>query len=204
MLTSFRAGLILSMAAVWSLTLTGVSQADDLIPNRVFANAYHVTVTSGTNDAGVADTQAGALEAATNGVINHAAGNGQIDGFDTWESDDTGVLSDFVGLGYESPATFDILTVELGNQFVDGGDWEEEPRVFILKNPVMNSDQVRPEISPNWVEVSAAAFNYPEEPEHVFDPLVIQGPGETIHFLLTGICRRTHRLGMGRRWRRWE
>ncbi len=101
-----------------------VALSDPLVPNQIFSNTYHVTAVSGS-DGSLEDTQAGALTAATNGVIEYAIGNGQIDGFDTWQSDNTGVGTDFVGLGYESPAAFEILTVELGNQFVDGGDWEE-------------------------------------------------------------------------------
>ncbi len=144
----------------------------------------------GGNDGALADTQDGALVAATNGIVNHGTGNGQIDGFDTWQSDDTGVTTDFVGLGYDIPATFDIVTVELGNQFVDGGDWEVAPNIYILKNPVMNSDSVRPEISPNWVEVSGTETN-----GHEFDSLVLPGPGEELTFQLTGTA--DQRTGWG-------
>ncbi|MCA9168984.1 MAG: hypothetical protein KDB23_15025, partial [Planctomycetales bacterium] len=163
-------------------------------PTKVFSNAYHVTAT-GASDGAVPDTQAGALEVVTNGIIDHGTGNGQVDGFDTWQSDNQGVGTDFVGLGYDSAATFDVVTVALGNQFVDGGDWQEPPKVYILKNPIMNSDMVRPEISPNWVEVSAVSFNLPEEEEHLFDSLVTQGPGGMVHFQLQGTA--AERTGWG-------
>ncbi len=157
-------------------------RAEVLTPSTVYANAFHVTVLNG-NDATLGDVQAGAFITATNGTIRHGSGSGQIDGFDTWEADDTGAVTDFVGLGYNSPATFDNVTVELGNQFVDGGDWESAPSVYILKNPVMNSESVRPERSPNWIEVPAVLIS---DPVHVFDPLVIQGPGGTVRFAVGG------------------
>lgn len=154
-------------------------------PTRVFANAYHVTAINGDN-ASVPDSQAGALMTVTNGIIDHGTGNGQVDGFDTWQADDFGVATDFVGLGYDAPVTLDWVTVELGNQFVDGGDWEEEPKVYLLKNPVMNSDSVRPEISPNWVEIPASLFALDGEDLHEFDDFVIPGAGGTIRMALEG------------------
>jgi hypothetical protein len=172
----------------------GTSRADVLTPSDVYANTFHVTAQNGA-DGVLPDNQRGAFRVATNGIVDHGTGNGQVDGFDTWQSDNTGVHSDFVGLGYDFPATFDTLTIELGNQFVDGGDWEEMPKVYILKNPVMNSESVRPEISPNWVEVGATLFAQGGETLHEFDPIVIQGEGGTIRLALTGSAE--ERTGWG-------
>lgn len=73
--------------------------------------------------------------------------------------------SDFVGLGYATPQVFGVVSVDLGYQFGDGGNWSLEPRVFLLKRPV-NTFQNPPETDPlNWVEVPARllsgnVFNY--------------------------------------------
>jgi hypothetical protein len=184
MLLRFRATVVALVTVLHLLTLRS-SSAELLAPSRLYANVYHVTAVGGNND-GFADNQDGAFTAATNGIINHGTGDGQIDGFDTWQNDNTGVATDFVGLGYDFSATFDIVTVELGNQFVDGGDWESEPKVYILKNPALSSESIRPELSSSWVEVAAVPFNLPEEDEHAFDFLVTQGAGGTIHFALEG------------------
>jgi hypothetical protein len=178
---------VVLVACFLLLSLSSVREAgaEVLSPSRLYANVYHVTAVDGNNGA-LPETQDGAFEAATNGIIDHGTGNGQVDGFDTWQSDNTGVATDFVGLGYDSPAIFDIVTVELGNQFVDGGDWETVPKVYVLKNPVLSAESIRPELNPGWVEVAAVPFNLPEEDEHSFDFLVTQGPGGTIHFALEG------------------
>jgi hypothetical protein len=181
----FTRMMLIMCGLLLNLALTHEAGAEILTPARLYANVYHVTAIGG-NDAALADTQAGAFEAATNGIINHGTGAGQVDGFDTWQADDFGETTDFVGLGYDFPATFDIVTVELGNQFVDGGDWQAVPKVYVLKNPNLAAESIRPELNSGWVEVPAVPFNLPEEEEHVFDPLVIQGPGGTIHFALEG------------------
>lgn len=88
----------------------------------------------------------------TNGLFNYASadgttfsGNGiQYFGF-----------SDFVGLTFSQPQVFGVMKVDLGRQFVDGGDWSEKPRLYLLKDPV-DSNQAYPETSPHWVQVTNA------------------------------------------------
>jgi len=63
--------------------------------------------------------------------------------------------SNFVGLQYNQPSVFNLLKVDLGYQFGDGGDWAAQPRVFILKNPVYTA-QTAPETDPaDWLPVPA-------------------------------------------------
>lgn len=67
--------------------------------------------------------------------------------------------SDFVGLTYAQPQAFSLLKVDLGWQFVNGGDWGYQPKVFILKNPV-DSNQTAPENDPaDWVQVPASLIS---------------------------------------------
>lgn len=116
----------------------------------------------------------------TNGTVDHAGAN---DGFDTWQNDTTGTLTDFVGLQYRSQYRFDTITAELAGQFADGGDWEVQPRVFILKNPV-DTAGTRPESDPaNWTEITGLT----ESTGHVFGPIVVPGPGGTVKFDLTSV-----------------
>ncbi len=64
-------------------------------------------------------------------------------------------LSDFAGVTYSQPQAFGLVRVDLGWQFVDGGDWAYPPRVFILKSPI-DTNQTPPEDDPvDWLEVPA-------------------------------------------------
>jgi hypothetical protein len=155
------------------------ASAQTLAPTSALMNVFHAPR---LNNAAVAENQANAFAILTNGIIDRAA----VDRIDSWHSDDTGVASDFVGLRYGSPNRFDSITLELGFQFVDGGDWEAMPRVYILKNPTLVGDTVPPELSPNWVEVTGAT----ETAGHVFSPLVTFGEpttNGTIRLDLSGI-----------------
>src|SRR5690606_16466525 len=82
---------------------------------------------------------------------------------------------------------------ELGHQFGDGGDWDEKPKVYILKNPI-DTDTSAPESDPaNWLELDA-----PEITGHVFSPLSqpFGTPGETLTFDLSGFSTE-QRTGWG-------
>jgi hypothetical protein len=139
-------------------------------PVNIVSNAYHVPVLGGD---GYTDIRGAAFEVITNGIVDHG-GAGHADGYDTFQGDNVGE-TDFVGLQYNTQVKFDKITIELGNQFGDGGDWEAVPKVYILKNPV-DTDMTRPELDPtNWTEVPAT-----EVGGHVFDPAVVPGAGGTI------------------------
>jgi MYXO-CTERM domain-containing protein len=146
------------------------------------------------NDDGISAGIRGIVfQAVTNGVVHHGGPpTAQFDGFDTFEGDVSGFLNDFVGLQYGSQARFDTITIEMGNQFVDGGDWEVEPRIFILKNPV-DTDTTRPEEDPtNWVEITG----FTETTGHVFSSDVVPGSGGTMTFDLAAIPA-ANRTGYG-------
>ena len=131
--------------------------AQTLTPSSALLNAFHAPRIA---DAAVAETQANGFTILTNGVVDRD----DVDRIDTWHADNTGVVTDFVGLQYASPNRFDTINIELGFQFGDGGDWQSMPRVFILKNPTLVGDTVPPEMSPNWAEV----FGATETAGHIF------------------------------------
>lgn len=175
-------------AAVFVLTNASVTQAQQLTPLNIVSNAFHSTVVNGDYGA-VTDDQAGAFTVVTNGIIAHDFTTTR-DNYDTWESDALGVATDFVGLVYASPARFDSVTVELGYQFGDGGEWESEPYVYLLKNPAFYPDMTRPELISSWVQVPATLTS-----GHVFTPESVSGAGGTVTFELTGPAE--ERVGWG-------
>ncbi|HEY5911908.1 MAG TPA: LamG-like jellyroll fold domain-containing protein [Verrucomicrobiae bacterium] len=111
-----------------------------LAPINLVANVYH----SPDNN------RPACFTLATDGIVdsfNNAAG------FDTWSGG--GQPSEFVGLVYDYNQDFEVVRVDLGNQFGDGGSWAVQPKLYILKNPV-DSNQTRPETDPtDWAEVPA-------------------------------------------------
>jgi hypothetical protein len=152
-----------------------------LRPVNIIANAYN---SPGRNNDGLAHVvdhiRGQTFASVTNGVVDHA---GAADGFDTFQGDAAGTLTDFVGLQYSSINRFDSITVDLANQFADGGDWDSTPRLFILKNPV-DTNTSRPETDPtNWQEIIGA----PETTGHAYSPLVAPGPGGTMTFNLSSL-----------------
>src|ERR1035437_9986538 len=68
---------------------------------------------------------------ATDGIVTDSNGGA---GFATWTGG--GQPSEFVGLIYDHNQDFEVVRVDLGNQFGDGGSWAVQPKVYILKNPV--------------------------------------------------------------------
>jgi hypothetical protein len=171
------------VAAAGPITLT--APATPQITN-VVSNNYNSPNYSGGNFTPV---RAEAFVSVTNGIVEHFAGG---DGFDNWNADAAGVENDFVGLTYNTRVRFDTVTVELGNQFDDGGDWESTPKVYILKHPV-DTNNVAPETDPaNWLELPAVA----ETTGHVFSPIVVPGDGGTISLDLTAL-NAAQRTGWG-------
>ncbi len=159
-----------------------------LKPVGVVSNAYHSVA---IGDDLVGDRRAIALKSLVNGIIDRVNNNG--DGFDTWHGDGAGVFTDFVGLQYASLNVFDSVTIELGRQFGDGGDWDAKPKVYILKNPI-DTNTSAPENDPaNWLELDA-----PETTGHVFDPLTLPAgtPGGTIRLDLSAFSEQD-RTGWG-------
>jgi len=111
-----------------------------LAPVNLVADIYH----SPDND------RAGCYTLATDGIVTDSNGGA---GFDTWTGG--GQPSEFVGLIYDHNQDFEVVRVDLGFQFGDGGSWASQPKVYILKNPV-DSSQTRPETDPtDWAEVPA-------------------------------------------------
>ena len=96
-----------------------------------------------------------ALSIATDGVISTAT-DGSDNFQNQWDTYFDGVgLTDFAGLYYGTPVTFDSVTADtftLG--FGDGGDWETTPKVYILRVPYY-TEAIRPELHPYWEEVPA-------------------------------------------------
>lgn len=146
-------------------------------PVQVIANVYN---SIGRNGDGLDPNRGQAFASVNNGLLDSNVGLAN-DGFDTC----CGPLTDFVGLQYGVVNRFDTITVHLGNQFIDGGDWDSMPRIFILKNPV-DTNQTRPETdTANWREITGAV----ETTGHVFTPVTI-GPnvaGGTLIFDLSAI-----------------
>ena len=91
------------------------------------------------------------LKALTNGIVqsSSSANTANCDTF----GGPLG-LSDFAGLIYNQPQVFGAVRVDLGYQFVDGGDWSAAPNVYLLKSPVDTSANP-PETNPNWIQVPA-------------------------------------------------
>jgi len=106
--------------------------------------------------------RAAALARSTDGLVQHDAN------LTTWTTfGGAQGLSDFVGLTYPQPQVFAALQVDLGYQFVDGGDWAAAPEVYLLNNPV-DTDQTPPESDLiNWTEVPGALIS-----GNVFDAAV--------------------------------
>jgi len=103
-----------------------------------------------------------ALTRSTDGLVQHDAN------VTTWTTyGGAQGLSDFVGLAYSQPWVFGAVKVDLGYQFVDGGDWAATPRLYLLNHPV-DTNQDPPESDPvNWTEVPGVLVSGNE-----FDPAV--------------------------------
>ena len=111
-----------------------------LTPVNLVADIYH----SPDND------RLACFTLATDGIVIDSNGGA---GFDTWTGG--GQPSEFVGLIYGHNQDFEVVRVDLGNQFGDGGSWAVQPKVYILKN-IVDTNQTRPETDPaDWAEVPA-------------------------------------------------
>lgn len=177
--------LIVATTAAATLLASGVNRAgaQNLTPANVYMSAYNNIQIGGVS---VPGTRTNAFTAVTDKVLG--GGNG----LDTFNRDSIGIVKDFVGLDYGSPQRFDTITVNLGFQFVDGGDWDSKPKLYILKNRSLTGDQVEPNLSPNWIEVTGAV----ETSGHTFNPTARFGSGDKVQFDLTSLPA-TQRTGWG-------
>ena len=153
-----------------------------LAPVNLVADTYH----SPDND------RVACYTLATDGIVDNINNNG---GFDTWSGG--GQPSEFVGLIYDHNQDFEVVRVDLGNQFGDGGSWAVQPKVYILKNPT-DSNQTRPETDPtDWAEVpakliSGSQFHATMDRDSVTRDAYCVRP-------LRAHCRPTERLRLGGR-----
>jgi hypothetical protein len=172
------------------LSVTGVSDPggntipaqipirERLTPVNLVANTYH----SPDNN------RPACFTLATDGIVNNIA---NASGFDTWSGG--GQPSEFAGLIYDYNQDFEVIKVDLGNQFWDGGSWATQPKVYLLKHPV-DSNQTRPETDTNnWVEVPATLISGSQF-KATMDPS--PSPETPIVFDLSGLSA-TQRNGYG-------
>jgi hypothetical protein len=107
-------------------------------PANIVANVYHII------------DRPTAFTLMTDGVVNNA-GNGGT-GFDTW--DQGASVAPFAGLLYLTAEDIQLIKVDLGQQFGDGGDWAAQPSVYLLTNAV-DTGSTRPDLNTNWTKVNA-------------------------------------------------
>ena len=145
-----NASNVFNFISLTEVSATGASASAPAIPQpltptpvNVISNAYN-SVSRNGDPGGLVGWRGQAFASVVNGDVQHANGG---DGFDTFQGDASGTMTDFAGLQYSSQYRFDTLTAELAVQFGDGGDWEATPRIFILKNPV-DTNTSRPETDP--------------------------------------------------------
>lgn len=115
-------------------------------PINIVANVYH----------GGAGTRPQAFTYSSDGVVNNSNNGGA--GFDTF-SGAANTQTHFAGMTYPYNEDFQVIKVDLGQQFADGGDWQTQPSVYILKEPV-DTGSTRPETDTNnWVQVAATLIS---------------------------------------------
>ena len=164
------------------------------VPSNVVSNAHNSPGRNGDGKSGPWRGQI--LASLTNGVVDACERPGRLRHV---ARRCAGTTTDFVGLVYPALYRFDRLTVELGLQFGDGGDWESTPRVFVLKNPV-DTGTASPESDPELGRAGRPQRNDGSR----FSSLVTPGPGGTVSFDLTSFApalRTGYGLGHRRRGR---
>ena len=126
--------------------------------------------------------RATSLSLATNGIVSQEIG-GQA-----WETFFAPPIPfSFVGLTYGQAQIFKLIKLDLGGTFFDGGDFAQQPQVYILKNPV-DTDMIQPQTDPtDWTPVPARLIT-----GNVFQPETDGPPGSLttnspITYDLTGL-----------------
>jgi hypothetical protein len=142
--------LLVLTTSVW---LAAEANAAPLVFNKLIADTYHAPTNRG-----------GSLRIVTDGVVDTTT---SFRGFDTFNAN-TGnpVFAGLIrtGLGAQ-PQVFDSVSVDLGNQFVDGGDFASAPNLYLLTTNT-DTDRTLPSGDPaNWTAVTGATathvgFNY--------------------------------------------
>ena len=95
------------------------------------ANLYHAVEGDSTGGA-----RGNVFIQSTDGVISN---DNSLLGWDTAygaplsNPHNTAALTDFAGLAYAFETQFDTVTVHMGNQFGDGGNWSEEPKLYVYR-----------------------------------------------------------------------
>ena len=115
-----------------------------LAPVNIVANVYHGTTADRST----------AFSYVTDGVVNNVNNSPTTGntGFDTYGQKG---LSQFVGLIYPYSQDFQVIKVDLGRQFGDGGNWATPPNVYLLKTP-NDTASTSPELdAADWVQVPA-------------------------------------------------
>ncbi len=129
--------------------LTGTSEAAPLIFNKLVSDTYHAP-----------ENRGGGLRLVTDGVVNTTDSFRAYDTFNgtgaLLEPDFAGLIQ--TGLGAQ-PQVFDTVTLELGNQFGDGGDFSTTPNLYLLVNNV-DTNRTSPTLDPNWVQVTDATLSH--------------------------------------------
>jgi len=95
--------------------------------------------------------QATSLSLSTNGIVDQSAYNANA-----WETYFYPPIPfSFAGLTYGQEQVFKLVKVDLGATFWDGGDFAQQPKVYILKNAV-DTGETPPQTDPtDWLEVPA-------------------------------------------------
>jgi PEP-CTERM motif-containing protein len=136
----------LSVAAIASSTLISQAGAALLEFNKVVTDTYHAPINRG-----------GIFRIVTDGVVDISD---SFRGFDTFNGN-TGipVFAGLIQTGVGAqPQTFDTVTLNLGNQFVDGGNFASTPSLYLLLNNVDTHTSL-PTFDANWSLVSNATLS---------------------------------------------
>ena len=113
-----NASSIFNFISLTEASATGASASAPPIPQpatptpvNVIANALN-SISRNDDPGGLVGWRGQAFASVVNGVVLHNNGG---DGFDTFQGDTTGTLTDFAGLQYSSQYRFDTLTAEVGS-----------------------------------------------------------------------------------------
>ncbi len=116
-------------------------------PSNVVAWTYHAPYLNGIYLGG--DQRAASFGVATDGIIVHGSPYA-TNGFDTCCGDPP---TTFAGLIYGQQEQFNQVTMQMGPQYGDGGNFLSTPSLYLLINPV-DTNTTSPVGNSNWVQVT--------------------------------------------------